>query len=85
MAADNDYEKTARLTPTWDLDAADYVKDTQEWIARCHARVTALDPALPGDEAEKAVRDMSALERWRVMSPEAAADQLYTPIKTRRT
>ena len=83
MAADTPYEKTMRLTPSWDVDAADYVKDTQEWIARCRARVAALDPALPEDEAEKAVHDLSLLERWRVMAPEAAAEQLYTPIKPR--
>jgi hypothetical protein len=84
MAADTPYEKTTRLTPTWNIDAATYVKDTSEWMARCLARVVALDPALPADEAENAVRDMSALERWRVMAPEAAAEQLYTPIKPRR-
>jgi hypothetical protein len=84
MAGDTPYEKTTRLTPSWNADAAHYVKDTAEWIARCLARVVALDPALPGEEAENAVRDLSALERWRVMAPEAAAEQLYAPIKPRR-
>ena len=61
------------------------MKDTVEWVARCLARVTALDPALPAGEAEKAVRELSLLERWRVMAPEAAAQQLYAPIKPRRS
>ncbi len=83
MPGETDYEKTTRLTPAWNHDAADYVKDTGEWTARCLARVVALDPALPADEAEKAVRELAALERWRVMAPEAAAEQLYAPIKPR--
>jgi hypothetical protein len=83
MAAEHPYEKTTRLTPSWNADAADYVKDTAEWVARCLARVTALDPALPAEEADKAVHELSLLERWRVMAPEAAAQQLYTPIKPR--
>lgn len=84
MAGDTPYEKTTRLTPAWNVDAASYVKDTDEWMARCLARVVALDPALPSDDAERAVRELCALERWRVMAPEAAAEQLYTPIKPRR-
>jgi hypothetical protein len=84
MAADTPFEKTTRMTPTWNLDAAQYVKDTQEWIARCLARVLALDPMVQTTEAESAVRDLSALERWRVMAPEAAAEQLYTPVKPRQ-
>jgi hypothetical protein len=84
MAADNPFEKTTRLTPAWSLDAADYVKDTDEWRARCLARVQALDPALSDADARAAVLDLSALERWRVMAPEAAADQLYTPVKPRK-
>jgi hypothetical protein len=82
MAAETPFEKTTRLTPTWNADAADYVKDTDEWTARCLARVQALDPALPDREAIDAVRDLGALERWRVMAPEAAAEQLYARIKT---
>ncbi len=82
-APDTPYEKTTRLTPAWNLDASLYVKDTSEWIARCLARVQALDPMLLGGEAEAAVRELSLLERWRVMAPEAAAEQLYAPIKPR--
>lgn len=84
MATETPYEKTARLTPAWNVDAAQYVKDTAEWIARCLSRVRALDPVLPGDEAESAVGELSQLERWRVMAPEAAAEQLYAPIRPRR-
>ncbi len=83
MAADIPFEKTTRLPPSWNLGAADYVKDTPEWIARCLARVQALDPMLHGAEAEAAVGELSRLERWRVLAPEAAAEQLYTPVKPR--
>jgi len=34
-----------------------------------------------GPRAERA----AALERWRLMKPEAAADQLYTPIRPRES
>jgi hypothetical protein len=83
MAAEVPFEKTTRLPPSWNLGAADYVKDTAEWVARCLARVQALDPILPSAEAEAAVEELSRLERWRVMAPEAAAQQLYTPVKAR--
>jgi hypothetical protein len=79
MASDPTYEKTAKLTPAWTADAG-YVKDTDEWIARCLRRVQALDPMLGADEADKAVRELAALERWRVLNPEDAAEQLYTPV-----
>jgi hypothetical protein len=81
---DSPYEKTARLTPTWNASATDYVKDGDEWIARCLARVQALDPMLTAEEADDAVRELAALERWRVMKPEAAADQLYAPVRPTR-
>ena len=84
MATDSNYERTSRLTPAFEASAADYVKDTDEWIARCRTRVQALDPMLSDHEADAAVRELSALERWRVMKPEAAADQLYAPVKPTR-
>ena len=65
----------------WEGGAADYVKDTAEWIARCLARVSELDPMLKAEEAEATVDDMSQLQRWRLMSPERAAEQLYAPIR----
>jgi len=79
MASDPTYEKTTRLTPTWTADA-NYVKDSDEWIARCLKRVQALDPLIGADEAEKTVRELATLERWRVLGPEVAAEQLYTPV-----
>ena len=42
-----------------------------------------LDPIIKADEARRSVTDLAALERWRLMKPEAAAEQLYTPIKVR--
>ncbi len=75
------FEKTFQLPVSWDHAAADYVRDNAEWVARCLARVMQLDPILAPDEAETAVHEMSRLERWRLMSPEAAADQIYAPIR----
>lgn len=85
MESETPFEKTTRLTPAWSLDAAHYVKDTTAWIARCLARVIALDPLLPDAEAEATVRELSLLERWRVLAPEAAAEQLYAPVKPRQS
>jgi hypothetical protein len=79
MASDPSYEKTSRLTPAWTADA-NYVKDTDEWIARCLKRVQALDPVISEADAEKAVRELAGLERWRVLVPEDAAEQLYKPV-----
>jgi len=81
MATDSDssYERTTRLPSEWPADAG-YVKDTVEWIARCLKRVQALDPLIGAAEAEKTVRELAELERWRVLNPEEAAEQLYTPV-----
>jgi hypothetical protein len=78
------FERTERIPVERLQTAEEYVRDTDEWIARCVARVLALDPIIKGEEALRSVTDLAALERWRVMKPEAAADQLYTPIKPRR-
>ena len=77
------FEKTERI-PVERIQAdGGYVRDNTEWISRCVARVLMLDPIIKADEARRSVTDLASLERWRVMSPEAAADQLYTPIKPR--
>jgi hypothetical protein len=77
------FERTERIPVERTLSAGDYVRDTDEWIARCVARVLELDPIIKADEARRSVTDLAGLERWRLMRPEAAADQLYTPIKPR--
>jgi len=77
------FERTERI-PVERIEAAgEYVRDTDEWIARCVARVLALDPIIKADEARRSVAELAELERWRLMKPEAAADQLYTPIAPR--
>jgi len=77
------FERTERIPVERVQTAEEYVRDTDEWIARCVARVLELDPIIKADEARGSVADLAALERWRLMKPEAAADQLYTPIKLR--
>ncbi|MEO7055946.1 MAG: hypothetical protein ABI281_06685 [Caldimonas sp.] len=80
---ESQFERTQRI-PVERLQAeGEYVRDNDEWIARCVARVLELDPIIKADEARRSVADLSALERWRLMKPEAAADQLYTPIRPR--
>ena len=78
------FEKTERIPVERITADGGYVRDNAEWISRCVARVLMLDPIIKADEARRSVTDLASLERWRVMSPEAAADQLYTPIKPRR-
>ena len=88
-APDDRYENTERFERTERIPvervqtAEQYVRDTDEWIARCVARVLQLDIIIKADEARRSVTDLAALERWRLMKPEAAAEQLYTPIKPR--
>ena len=77
------FEKTERIPVERVQTADEYVRDTDEWIARCVARVLQLDPIIKADEARRSVGDLAALDRWRLMKPEAAAEQLYTPIKVR--
>ena len=77
------FERTERIPVERVQTAEEYVRDSDEWIARCVARVLQLDPIIKADEARRSVTDLSALERWRVMKPESAAEQLYTPIKPR--
>jgi hypothetical protein len=80
--ADSDrFERTERIPVERMQTAEEYVRDNDEWIARCVARVLQLDPIIKADEARRSVTDLAALERWRLMKPEAAAEQLYTPIK----
>ena len=80
---DAPFERTERIPVERMQAPGEYVRDTDEWIARCVARVMALDPILKAEEAQRSVTELAALERWRLMKPEAAAEQLYTPIKPR--
>lgn len=80
---DGKFERTERIPVEHVLGTGDYVRDTDAWIARCVGRVLELDPIIKADEAQRTVTDLAGLERWRLMKPEAAAEQLYTPIKPR--
>jgi len=75
------FERTERISVHHDPASAEYVRDTDEWIARCLARVLQLDPIIRADEARRSVADLAELERWRLMKPEKAAEQLYTPVR----
>ncbi len=77
------FERTERIPVERVQAPGEYVRDTDEWIARCVARVLALDPIIKSEEARRSVGELAELERWRLMKPEAAADQLYTPIRPR--
>jgi hypothetical protein len=77
------FERTERIPVERIQTAGEYVRDNDEWIARCVARVLALDPIIKAEEARRSVGELAELERWRLMKPEAAADQLYTPIAPR--
>ena len=77
------FERTERIPVERVHAAGEYVRDTDEWIARCVARVLVLDPIIKAEEATRSVSELAELERWRLMKPEAAAEQLYTPIRPR--
>jgi hypothetical protein len=83
LGGESRFERTERIPIERDPSTAEYVRDNDEWIARCVARVLALDPIIKAEEARRSVAELAELERWRLMKPEAAADQLYTPIKPR--
>ena len=71
------YDRTEVIPTGMGADGAGYVRDDDEWVARCLARVMALDAVLNAAEAREIVVGLATRERWRVMAPEAAADQLY--------
>jgi hypothetical protein len=79
--AESRFERTERIPVERLTTGGDYVRDNDEWIARCLRRVLELDPIIRADEARRSVTELAGLERWRLMKPEAAADQLYTPIR----
>jgi hypothetical protein len=79
------FERTERIPVERVQTAEEYVRDTAEWITRCVARVLQLDPIIKADEARRSVTELAELERWRLMKPEAAAEQLSTPIKPRQS
>jgi len=83
LGQDVRFERTERIPVERIQAPGEYVRDTDEWIARCVARVLALDPIIKPEEAHRSVGELAQHERWRLMKPEAAADQLYTPIKPR--
>ncbi len=79
--AESSFERTERIPVERLTTGGEYVRDNDEWIARCLRRVLELDPIIRNDEASRSITELAGLERWRLMKPEAAADQLYTPIK----
>ncbi len=83
MSPDKPFDETERLPSSWEKGEEPYIRNTDEWVARCRARVLQLDVVLKVEEADSLVWEMSQLERWRVMVPEKAADQLYQPIPPR--
>ena len=82
---ESDFERTERIPVERVQAPGEYIRDNDEWIARCVARVLALDPIIKREEAHRSVSELALLERWRLMKPEAAADQLYTPIRPRES
>ncbi len=78
---ESSFERTERIPVERLTAAGDYVRDDAEWIERCLRRVLELDPIIRADEARRSVTELAGLERWRLMKPEAAANQLYTPIR----
>jgi len=77
------FERTERIPVERVQALGEYVRDNDEWIARCVGRVLELDPIIKAEEARRSVTELAGLERWRLMKPEAAAEQLYTPIRPR--
>jgi hypothetical protein len=83
LGASSRFERTERIPVERIQAEGEYVRDNDEWIARCVGRVLELDPIIKADEARRSVSELASLDRWRLMKPEAAAEQLYTPIKPR--
>ena len=59
------------------MHQGEYVRDNDEWVARC-VRASSSSTPSQGRRGEPLVADLAALERWRLMKPEAAASS-FTP------
>jgi hypothetical protein len=82
---ENQFERTVRLVCRLEDSEIDYVRDTAEWIARCVSRVLAIDPSTSAYAVTPTVLDMSTRGHWRLMNPEAVADQLALPLASRES
>lgn len=76
MPTDSPFDRTEVIPTNWS-GGAGYVRDTDEWVERCLARVLELDAVLKPEEAREVVRELATRERWRTLAPEAVAEQLY--------
>src|SRR3982751_6448058 len=56
------FERTERIPVERIQAPGEYVRDTDEWIARCVARVLALDPIIKQDEAQRSVGELAQPE-----------------------
>lgn len=59
------------------------VPNTTAWATRCCAQFLLRDPGLDLADAKGLANEMSAEHVWRRMQPEAAADELFSPMKLR--
>ena len=55
LSSDSPFDKTERFPSVWDQTIEPYLKSTDEWVARCRARVLQLDAVLKTDEADALV------------------------------
>jgi hypothetical protein len=70
------FEKAEQLPPAPQTSGS-FLRNSDEWIGRCRARMLQLGPLLRTDEADALVWDSSQLESYRHLAPEDAAEQIY--------
>jgi len=63
MSSASRFDKAKRFPSVWDQTSEPFLKSTDQWVARCRARVLQLDAVLKTDEADALVWEMSQLER----------------------
>lgn len=71
-----DFERTTPEPSRWDQDDAKYVRSTDEWIARCAARMTGRWADVTFEQAFAVAQQLSLQDTVRALSPEQVADDI---------
>ena len=64
LGQDVRFERTERIPVERIQAAGEYVRDNDEWIARCVARVLALDPIIRAEEAQRLRSEAGLIARY---------------------
>ena len=68
------FDATSPLRSRWDQEGAEFVRSNDEWVARCCARLLALNAGLQPVTTLELVQDWCLQDDLRALSPELVAE-----------